>query len=37
MCGGCPVLADCAPAADETRETWGALAGLDRTRKGRHG
>ena len=29
-CAGCPILTECAAAADETRERWGVWGGLDR-------
>lgn len=32
-CWGCPVHAQCGAAADETGETFGVWAGIDRTRR----
>jgi len=34
LCTGCAVLAECAAAADEQRETFGVWGGVDRTRRG---
>ena len=31
LCLGCPVITECADAADETREAFGTWAGVDRT------
>ena len=34
-CAGCPVLAECGAAADETPERFGVWAGRDRTKRER--
>lgn len=34
-CTSCPVIGECAEAADEQRERWFVYAGIDRSRKSR--